>query len=417
MKGTCRLTVIIALLLLPLALWAKHRVWSPQVKTLQVVVNQNWTRLPVMTLGSDDVLHVDFDELSHTYHRYLIHLDHCEPDWLPTEGLFESDWLEGFNDLPIEDYENSVNTTVLYTHYHFSIPNDRCRLKLSGNYRIHVLDEDNDREEVLTAEFRVVEPIMNIGLGVTTNTDIDFNEKCQQVVMTVNYNSIRVSNPQEQIQTLVMQNGREDTQRLNIRPTSITPKGLQWEHSRQLIFDAGNEFHKFEVLDTSHPTMGLDHITWDENEERYHAFPFFCEQRRNYVYDEDANGAFYIRNSDNVENDYSSDYVYVHYKLMAQRQYDYARIVIDGQWTTEEPDSYVMHYDENNVSYNAVVLQKQGYYNYQLLMRDADGQTHPVPEEGSFYQTENRYDAMVYYKGTGERTWRLVGFQEKIAKF
>ena len=319
--------------------------------------------------------------------------------------------------LPIEDYENSINTTVLYTHYHFSIPDDRCRLKLSGNYRIRVLDEDNDREEVLRAEFRVVEPIMNIGLEVTTNTDIDFNDKCQQVAMTVNYNSIRVSNPQEQIQTLVMQNGREDTKRLNVRPTSMTPKGLQWEHSRQLIFDAGNEYHKFEVLDTSHPTMGLAHIAWDEQEERYHVFPFFCEQRRNYTYDEDANGAFYIRNSDNEENDYSSDYVYVHYKLMAIRQYDYARIFIDGQWTTEDPNSYVMNYDDSDVSYNAVVLQKQGYYNYQLLMRDVDGQTHPVPEEGSFYQTENRYDAMVYYKGTGERTWRLVGFQEKVVKF
>ncbi len=106
MKGICRFTLLFSISLLPLTLCAKHRVWSSQVKSLQVVVNQNWTRLPVMTLGSDDVLHVHFDELSHTYHRYLIRLEHCEQDWTPTEGLFESDWLEGFNDQPIEDYES-----------------------------------------------------------------------------------------------------------------------------------------------------------------------------------------------------------------------------------------------------------------------------------------------------------------------
>ena len=71
-----------------------------------------------------------------------------------------------------------------------------------------------------------------------------------------------------------------------------------------------------------------------------------------------------------------------------------------------------MEYDDSDQSYNAVVMQKLGYYNYQLLLRDLDGTTHTLPEEGSFYQTENRYQALVYYRGTGERSWRLVGFKE-----
>jgi len=56
------------------------------------------------------------------------------------------------------------------------------------------------------------------------------------------------------------------------------------------------------------------------------------------------------------------------------------------------------------------VLQKQGYYNYRFALVDLDGTTHQLPEEGSFYQTENQYTAFVYYKGPGERSWRLVGF-------
>ena len=73
-----------------------------------------------------------------------------------------------------------------------------------------------------------------------------------------------------------------------------------------------------------------------------------------------------------------------------------------------------MSYDEHDHSYNAVILQKMGNYNYQLLMEHEDGRTEIVPEEGSFYQTENRYQTLVYFKGIGERTWRLVAFRELI---
>lgn len=395
------------LLLTALQVAGKNTVYNPQVKTLQVVVNQDWLSPPVMRLGTNDLLNIGFDELSHNFHRYTYRLEHCEADWSPSEELFESDWLEGFNDNVIEDYENSLNTTVLYTHYQLQIPNDRCRLKMSGNYRLHVYDEEADDKEVLCAEFRVVEPLMNVGLSVTTNTDIDFNQSHQQVSMTVVYNSLSITNEEEQLWTIVMQNGREDNQKTNPKPNYIQTGKIQWEHNRELIFDAGNEYHKFEVLDVTHPTLGIDFMRWDGH--NYHAFPFTNTPRRSYLYDQDANGSFYVRNSDNLENDHTCDYVYIHYKLMVDKPYQ-EHVVIDGNWTTENETSYIMNYDEQDRSYNAKILQKQGYYSYQYLLRDANGATHILPEEGSFFETENRYQAYIYYKSTGERTWRLIGY-------
>ncbi len=408
----CKLSVILILFLSGLQpAIAKHQILSPEIKSLQVVANDNWLQMPIIRLGSDDVVNIAFDELSHDFHRYIAHLEHCEADWSTSTEIFETDWLEGFNDIPLDDYEKSLNTTVLYTHYRIQFPNDQCRLKMSGNYRLHILDEDNEYEEVLVAEFRVAEPLMDVSMGLTMNTDLGLNSRYQQVSLAVNYNVLPVTFPEEQLKIFVMQNGREEQAKTDVEPNYITPRGLRWEHNRQLIFDAGNEYHKFEVLDPTHITMGLSQVWWDEDERRYHVMPYVCEPRPNYLYDEDANGAFYIRNSDNYENDRLSDYVYVHYKLMPARKYD-SRIIIDGNWTTEAQENYVMSYDYTDHSYNAVVLQKMGYYNYQLLMLDADGITHPVPEEGSFYQTENNYQALIYYKGTGERTWRLVGYQE-----
>ena len=405
-------TLILLLLLLPLIGHGKSSISNPNVKTLQVVVNDDWLSPPIMRLQGD-VLHVAFDELSHDYHRYIYRLEHCEFDWSPSEDIFESDWLEGFNDNPIEDYENSLNTTVLYTHYQLQIPNERCRLRMSGNYRLHIIDEEED-EEVACAEFRVAESLMNIGLNVTSNTDLDVNKRYQQIAMTVRYNSTKVTNPDEQVKTVVMQNGREDNMKCNIRPNYITADALRWEHNRSLIFEGGNEYHKFEVLDVSHPTLGIDRIVWDG--ERYQAFPFVNSPRRNYLYDEDANGAFYIRNSDNIENERTCDYVWVNYKLQPAQHYEGATVVVDGQWTTEQANTYNMTYDESDHSYNAAILQKQGYYSFQYLLKDADGTSHTLPEEGTFAETENHYQALVYYKGTGERTWRLAGYQQIVFK-
>ena len=407
--------VAIILLLLPLSLTAGNKIYDPQVKSLQAVVNQDWLSPAVMRLGSDDVLNVAFDELSHQYHRYIYKVERCEADWSPSEGLFESEWLEGFNDNTIDDYENSVNTTVAYTHYQFQIPNDRCRLKQSGNYRLHIINEDGDGEDAAVIEFMVTEQTMNLDLTVSTNTDIDLNASHQQVSMTLGYGGQHVTDYEDQIQTVVMQNGR--VERRNVRPTFQSHGGstdLSWTHNRELIFDAGNEYHKFEVLDVSHPTMGIDFIRWDGR--HYQVFPFTNEPRPNYIYDEDADGAFYIRNSDNRDNDITSDYVWVNYRLKAPRLPE-GKIIIDGQWTTDDNIfNYVMEYDEEEGMYHARILQKQGYYSYQYLWLKDDGATSLVPSEGNFYQTENRYQAMVYFKGIGERTWRLTCYRQIILK-
>ena len=404
--------LLIALsLLLPLSIMGKCRIYDPQVRSLQAVVNQDWLSPAVMRLDTDDVLNVSFDELSHRYHRYIYKVERCEADWSPSEDLFESEWLEGFNDNAIDDYENSINTTVAYTHYQFQIPNDRCRLKMSGNYKLHVFDEDNDGKEVLMVEFLVTEQTMGLDLSVTTNTDIDLNTSHQQVSMNLSYGKWKVTDPNEQIQTVIMQNGQ--VARWNISPTYQYPSGsvnLSWTHNRELIFDAGNEYHKFEVLDVSHPTMGIDFIRWDGT--YYQVFPFTDEPRLNYLYDEDANGAFYIRNSDNSENDISSDYVWVNYRLKAPRLPE-GKVIVNGQWTTDENIyNYVMAYDEEEGMYHTRILQKQGYYNYQYLWLKNDGATTFLPSEGNFYQTENHYQAYAYFKGTGERTWRLVAYRQ-----
>ena len=385
----------------------RHEILSQRIASVQVMAGDNWMDLPVAEVGGR--INIGFDDLTHEYTRYAYRIEHCEADWTPSEELFTSDYLQGFADgNTIDDYIESLNTYQLYTHYSLTIPNERCRLKMSGNYRLTVVDENNDGTPVLTVCFMLVEPLMGVSLRYTTNTDVDINNSHQQVEMELSYGGLNVTNPNEQIKTVVMQNGRWDNARLNARPQFVMTDGLRWQHCRDFIFSAGNEYHKFEMLDLTHPTMGIDQIRWDG--ETYHVFPFVNEPRRQYVYDEDANGAFIIRNSDNYETESTCDYAWVHFQLDCPAPVK-GDVYLNGAWTNDRflPE-YKMEYNEDMRCYEGAVRLKQGYYNFQYLLMMPDGTLTTMPAEGDFYQTRNSYQALIYYKGTGERTDRLVGY-------
>lgn len=387
----------------------RHEVLKPTIASLQVTAGRDWLMPPITTLNGDPIC-IGFDDLTHEYHRYTYRIEHCEADWTTSEEIFTSDYCEGYyEDNPIDDLTESINTNTLYTHYSLQIPNDRCRLKIGGNYRLTIVDDNNNAEPVLSVCFMVVEPQMSVSLAMTTNTDRDINGRHQQLSMDLKYRNINVTSPESQIKTVVMQNGRWDNAIINAKPQYVMHDRLRWDHCRDFIFDGGNEYRKFEILDVDHPTLGIESIEWDG--ENYNAYPWTDEPRPSYVYDEDANGAFYIRNSDNYENDYSSEYVQTHFRLKSPRLD--GNVYLNASWTNDlfEP-RYLMTFDEEEQLYKATVMLKQGYYSYQYLWMKPDGTTVPVPSEGNFFQTENQYQALVYYRGVGGRTDRLVGFAQ-----
>lgn len=384
-----------------------NHIMSSNISSLQVTAGNNWLSMPVIEINGEDAINIAFDDFTHELHRYAYRLEHCEANWQPSTEIFESDYCEGFADgNTIEQEEQSINTNTIYTHYSLSIPNENCKIKLSGNYKLYIYDE-NEGDTILSACFMVVEPLMKIGLSVTSNTDIDINECHQQLAMNLNYGSIKVSNPEREIHTVLLQNGRWETARRDIQPQYITYDGMRWEHNKSLIFDGGNEYHKFEILSTDHPTLGIESTYWDGKS--YHAKIWTDLPRPNYTYDEDTNGAFYIRNSDNRENNRISEYVDVEFRLKAPLQN--AKVYVNGVWTNGAfTPQYEMTYNNISQQYETTIKLKQGYYSYQYLCVSDNGEIKPVTTEGNFYQTENEYQAFVYWRGLSHRTDQLVGY-------
>lgn len=407
-----KITVLLSLLCCASAITAqRHEILDRQLHTLQVVVNDDPLLPPIMNLGGGNHLEIGFDEFSHEYHRYIYKVEHCNADWSPSTEIFESDYMNGFNGESIEDYEKSFNTTVLYTHYSLRIPNENISLKLSGNYKLTVYNDEGDEPvPVLTACFSLVEPGVGIGATVSTNTDIDFNKSHQQVDFSVNYGLVKVIDPHRELKTVVMQNRRWDNCVVNPKPNIQAANKIEFTHNRQLIFPAGNEYHKFEILDVHIPTLNVDRMEWFDP--YYHATLYPNQTARNYLYDEDQNGAFIIRNSDDEDVATTCDYVFTHFTLKSP-QLPGGEVYLNGEWTYNRfiPE-YRMTYNRETQAYEATALLKQGYYNYNyLFVPDGETQGNSGRTDGNFYETENEYIILVYHRPNGGRYDKLVGYR------
>ncbi len=375
------------------------------IRTLQVKTRGAWDAPPVVPLGG--IIDISFDDMQHNYVRYTYHITHCNADWEPSD-LLESEYLDGFNDQPIESYEPSMNTTMMYNHYRFSLPNSDVKLLVSGNYTVDIYEDGYD-EPVAHACFSVLENKLGINLQVSPNTDIDQYSTHQQVDFSINYQSYNVHRPEEELYPIVVQNHRWDTRVEGLRPSYVKSNELLYNHNRSLIFDAGNEYRRFEILDEYVPTMRVESMSYYEP--YYHATIMSDNPRAHYIYDQDQNGRFLIRNGDNLDSDTESDYFITHFTLnMAEMEG--GNVYLNGDLTYNRYiDEYMMEYDTSRGCYSIYLPLKQGSYNYQyVFLPDGSDSGSIIDTEGSFYQTENEYWVYVYHRPFGERYDHLVGF-------
>lgn len=386
----------------------ENGVYLDNLKSIQVKVNGEWGKQPVMMLGGRNFVEISFDDLQHNYVRYTYSITHCNADWKQSD-LLHSEYMTGFEDNRIEDYDQSLNTEMEYNHYSFTLPNEDVKLLVSGNYIVNIF-EDGEDEPVARACFSILEPHVGIAMSVTNNTDIDTYQSHQQLSFSINYNGFPVRNAIDELIPVVRQNNRWDNAVFNLKPKFMRVNEMIYEHERNLIFEAGNEYRRFEILDRHVPTMRVDNMRYDGD--YYHANLMVDEQRTAYLYDKDQDGRYYVRNGNNIDNDTESDYYFTHFRL-EMPQIPGGDLYINGDLTNNRfAPEYKMEYDLMEHAYQIVLPLKQGSYNYQyLFVHDGEEVGHTPQSEGSFHQTENEYSVYVYNRPFGSRYDKLVGFK------
>jgi len=116
-------------------------IYLDYIRTIEFRNTQNELSLPVLDIKSGTLI-CEFDDSYGDFIDYHYTIVHCDKEWNITEDVEVSEYLEGQDNISIEDYQSSVNTIMKYNHYSFSFPNDDLSFIWSGNYLLVVYDDE-----------------------------------------------------------------------------------------------------------------------------------------------------------------------------------------------------------------------------------------------------------------------------------
>ena len=390
----------------------RTHIFDSNVHSLKVCLNNNMYIPPVLMLNGDDYLVVNFDYIDYDVHYLRYSVTHCNANWQPSQ-LHESEYVSGFNYADIDDYEQSRATYVHYYNYQFTLPNADMELLVSGNYLLTVYEQDDPDKLLFQTRFSVCEGTVGVYPQITSRTDVEYNNRMQQVSFDVRYKPGLIKDPYSEFTCVVSQNSREDNAVVVTRPMMVMNDHVTYDHNRDLIFMAGNEFRRFETVSAHSINMGVSSIRYYNP--MYHATLMVDEPRSDtqYLYDKTQFGRFTIRNAEAYgENALEADYMITHFTLDAGGKLNGGNVWLYGEFTGSYPiPQAMMKYDDSSGCYTTELLLKQGAYNYMYLwVPDGSSVGRTSVLEGDYYETVNEYLVKVYNRPMGERYDHFIGY-------
>lgn len=383
-----------------------------RVHSLKVESGNGFMFPPVIRLSTDDVINISFDLFEEDYQDLSYSIIHCNANWQPSM-LSSIEYIDGFDIQEVYDYALSFNTFQEYVNYRITLPNDEIQFKVSGNYAVIVYPQNQRERPILYACFMVSEEAVKVNCSANSRTDKGYSDNYQQVSFRINRNDYDIVNPAGDLKIYVMQNNRLDNMVFVSTPQYFNNKEIVYEHNSKLIFDAGNEYRRFEMVSTQYRGMGVEKLT--HYDPYYHAIleRDYPRKDKTYSYDETQHGRYVIRETDFEEDsDTQADYFIVHFSLdVSEMLLPEGDIYIDGELSEYRfSDNNKMLRNPQNGLYEKFIRLKQGAYNYQYLFvpkGESIGKASVI--EGNKYETQNEYRVNVYHRVPGERYDRLIG--------
>lgn len=390
----------------------QNAVYKEGIKTVQLFREGNQLSNPVIELGSEAMLVLKFDELTEEVNQYSYTVIHCDANW--NESFIpQIDYLAGFAENPVTDYAMSFNTTVKFVNYQVRIPNEDCTPRFSGNYAL-VVYSGNDREQVvLIQRFYVVEPLVRIEGLVKKATFDPFQGDNQEVDFKIYHEGLKLLNPMQDIQVVVMQNRRWDNAIRNLKPLFIRENMLDYDYNKENVFPGGNEFRYFDIRTVRHTGENVQNIEFFRPVYHVTLMPDALRTTRKYFFYKEMNGNFVIESQDRVTDpDTECDYAFVHFFLPVPSQLVGGSVNVFGAltgWNANKTNE--MKWNFESAGYELTLLLKHGYYNYQYVyVPQGSDKADMANLEGTHFETENDYQIFAYYHDISSRYDRLVGF-------
>lgn len=361
---------------------------------------------PVVSLTGNQSLVLEFDDLSMEGNQFYVKLFHFDAEWKPS-GLRDMEFLDGFNEFTISNYEVSQNTKTSYHHYRFLVP----RTRLAGNYLLAVYPNYRMEKPLLTQRFCVLDPRLQIQASIQAAQDGVYWRTHQQAALTVQWTGYDMAyNPAQDFKVYIGQNQRKETMKGPLTPTQIIPQRQQLRYQLmqpEQLFPGGNEFRYIDLRSSFTRGFMVDRIQLGDPDELWMS-PQNSRALERYVDQRDFNGQFIIENRDQTNPNIACDYINLHVVWRGEGQTDDQWFIRGAfnQWAWDQP----LRWSRSDLYWTTELSLKQGVYDYIFSRIKADGTREDAPLEGNFSDTENMYEVWVYHRPPGARSDQLVGY-------
>lgn len=387
--------------------------YKPEVQTVLLYADGNQLNDPIVPLEdlmgrlmlSFDIIDGQGEVLNYTF-------IHCSYDWQPTD-IQRIQYASGFDSDRIDDYAFSRNTLIEYVNYQLRFPTEDMVPLLSGNYLLIVYGDDlNDL--YFTRRFMVVDEKAYLGANVPRYPDdLSLTDTHQQLNVRVNTNNYLTGNTQQFSHLTIRQNGRWDNAAEGLKPTYVYPDYISFEHHPQTVFEAANQYRRFNISNFYFQSENLAHI--QQTDQSFEIDIATCESRARKAYTsyEDIHGEkfIYVEN-DNLDNFTEADYSVVNFFYKSEVPLTHEDLYIMGALNDWRFDvSNKMRYDYRLHGYTCSMVLKQGYYNFMFATVDRKtGEVMTDLTAGNHWETNNVYKLYFYYYNATKGYDELIGY-------
>jgi hypothetical protein len=378
--------------------------FAQNIKSIQLRPLQEDNYSSIVPLGT--LLELSFDDLDADSKNYKYRIEHMTYDWQKSR-LLSSQFIDGFDENAILNVTNSFNTFQNYTHYAVKIPNVNSVITKSGNYLISVI---NDYDEIVFSRKLVLyENETTVAVNVSRSRNTKTINTQQTVEFTINHPNLRINNPSQEINVVILKNENWNEKITDLQPTFFKQNQLQYTYTNQTNFWGGNEYLNFDSKFIRNKSLNVVKIEMRDVFHQY-LYPFTYKENGSYRYNPDINGQFVIRTLEASNPNTEADYAMMHFTLLADEPFAEREVYVYGAFNNFEiNEENKLFYNFEDKSYQGAFLLKQGFYNYTFATVDKNEIIDTNEINGTYFQTENEYIVLVYYKPFGGLYDRVVG--------
>lgn len=412
-----RLFVWIILFSSPLALSGQipDAILSPTISSVQLHIKGDQLGIPIIRPNSIEQLELHFDDLDPSVRNYSYTFQLCNADWTPAM-LSQFDFLKGFSQIRINTYRVSSIAFTRYIHYQAVLPDRNCIPIRSGNYLLKVFRDGDTAKLAFTRRILVIDDKAKVTGQIQQPFNGQLFQSHQKVQLRVSLSEqLSVVNHLQQVKVMILQNNRWDNAITDLKPTLFSRNIMEFNTENDCIFPAGKEWRWLDlrslrlqsdrVMDAKYSTSGTEVFVKPDMDRSKQRFSFF----------RDNNGRYTINTIESINPYWQADYANVHFAFVApnNQQIPGREVHIIGQLTNYEiSDKTKMVFNPDRGAYEITLKLKQGYYDYAYITFDRTRSRSKAEfdyTEGNYWESENDYTILVYYRALGGRADELIG--------